>query len=244
MDSQNSWIDRREITELLRQLLPDPAPEDESGGDSEAPLVDAFIPSEDDEPISLLGRDTPSWEDAVPYAQRHPGADPLREKALESLEAIRPFTSGAFHPGDTDLPPFPPESEPAPAPPEFDIPDGCLATRLRAFAAWVCRITGGSQILITDAQGYSLLDTDTPENATTVSSALQLLEALDKFRHRMQTDRARSGLYLPLGREEWFGVIECNSTLGPVCLSLILPAPLAADAAQKIAQILRRTLET
>jgi hypothetical protein len=123
------------------------------------------------------------------------------------------------------------------------MPSGPLAVRLQAYTSWVREVTGCRQIFITDVQGYSLLDSDTSENATAVGSALQLLEALDKFRQRMQCANARSGVYLPLGPTEWFGVVECESALGTVCLCLVIPAPLSAAAALELARVLRLTIE-
>lgn len=243
MDSRNSWIDRRELSELLKQLMPDAQPPANLSRDQAEP--------ETDDPISLLADNAPEWENPS-TAPLHRSEAELRREALRSLHSILPFTSGSFSPGDAVLPQIHPEttpkvqpkaSPPPPAGPEFQMPSGPLAVRLRAFTAWVGRVTGCRQIFITDVQGYSLLDSDASENATAVGSALQLLEALDKFRQRMQCADARSGLYLPLGPSEWFGVVECESSLGTVCLCLVIPAPLSAAAALELARVLRSTIE-
>lgn len=244
MDSrQHSWIDRRELAELLQQLLPD----------SPAPAPGQPAPEVDD-PISLLADNAPDWDEPS-TAPLHRSEAELRREALHSLKSILPFTTGSFSPEDgvlhpqpppaaqpKPLPPSPP-SFPAPSGPEFHMPSGSLSVRLRAFTAWVGRVTGCTQIFITDSQGYSLLDSDDSGDATAVSSALQLLEALDKFRARTQLSNARSGVYLPLGPNEWFGVVECDSSLGTACLCLLIPAPLSAGAALELARVLRQTLE-
>lgn len=269
MDSRNSWIDRRELSELLRQLLPDALP-----GEASAPQADAGTEPEADDPVSLLADDAPIWEEPSTAPLHRSEAD-LRREALRSLSSILPFTSGSFSPGDTALPQFQPESaslppspprpsfpapaqnpipasNPAPAPgyPSppgefgFQMPPGPLSVRLRAFTSWVGRVTGCTRMFITDSQGYSLLDSDASGDATAVGSALQLLEALDKFRHRMHQAAARSGLYLPVGPNEWFGVVECDTSAGPLCLCLLIPAPLSASAALELARVLRMTVET
>lgn len=242
MDSRHSWIDRRELAELLQQLLPDAIP-----ATPEQPAPDV------DDPISLLADQAPDWDEPS-TAPLHRSEAELRREALHSLKSILPFTTGSFSPGDGALPPQPtpaqplppaplPATFPAPSGPEFQMPAGPLAVRLRAFTAWVGRVTGCTQIFITDSQGYSLLDSDDSGDATAVGSALQLLEALDKFRARTRLSSARSGVYLPLGPNEWFGVVECDSALGTVCLCLLIPAPLSAGAALELARVLRHTIE-
>ncbi|MEM0967832.1 MAG: hypothetical protein AAGJ31_00655 [Verrucomicrobiota bacterium] len=254
-DSRNSWIDRGELEELLRQLLPDPAP-----GPSHTPTTG-------DEPLSLLAPSSPEGEQTPATPSPRIPAEPdlssthaesshvashnqeLKRQAMDSLGDILRFNSdsgvgdlpGQHHSSPTDEEGQSPASSPA-HDIRFDMPSGPLHQRLQAFVDWIRKVTGATQVNIVDAQGYTLL-TDAEQDTAAVGSALHLATALHKFRERMDSDEVRAGIHLPLGNDRWFGVIDCEASQGIVFLSLVTPGPLSPFGTQEITRVLWETLE-
>ncbi len=165
----------------------------------------------------------------------------LRHRATRAMRALHAVASPRV---PAPSPPEAPQpAEPAGSASGFSIPDGKLRDRLLAYANWVAEVTGCVSFRIVDPQGYSLLELDGDNDPRMVDCALKLIAALEEARSRMTADSPRAGLYLPLSDDEWLGVLECESTAGRMCISLVTRAPLSKAAAAELIDTLRRTVD-
>jgi len=252
MPSPDSWIDLSEVARLVRQILPStPAPEDpRSPGQTYAgPLVGStpvmpwnIDPTETFPELDDL--DLPADPDLERLATLP--TDELRNRATRAMRALhavaarRPNAQPANQ-GAAEEAPRP--ADPEPGATSFPASQGKLRERLSAYADWVTRVTGCVALRIVDAQGYSMLEREGDNDPRMVDCALKLIAALEQARERMTPDSARAGLYIPLGDEEWLGVLECETPSGRMCISLVTRAPLSNGAAAELIDSLRRTVE-
>ncbi len=264
-----SWIDLREIAELVHKLMP---PEMTSrvlyqnspaGNSSLYPNVppewDAAQPQKplDNEPVLSLD-DLTAPQPTIAVMEESAQIEALnlqsRSRALEILAEIRRL-GGKFS-GESETQQAKqfkgPEALEISAPVPLDLPrhvdptpfiaKGSTQERLQAYAKWVREITRCSQMLIADSQGYPLLD-EGEQDMSLVSSGLKLMAVLDPVRKKMQAEGTKSGVYLPLDRDKWLGVLDCEAGATQVCLCLVTHAPLSSEAASELTEVLMRTLE-
>ncbi len=258
MNSPDSWIDLSEVAELLRQLKPGPSnlEEEESNGEAApTPLVDdsrpifrVVRPAHDHPAVGGMEDVALPSEDPVDARLDANGASTpvrsaiaLRQRANEALDQLKRFADHGTPPPASNSNGSSSGFAPSISPPE---PRGRLRHRLESYASWVREVTGASELFITDSQGYSLLDDDRQENAPAVGASLQLIQVLEQVRQRMNAAGPNSGVYLPLGEDKWFGVLECVSTAGEVCVGMVTRAPLSAAAAEQLVSVLRQSLES
>lgn len=123
------------------------------------------------------------------------------------------------------------------------LPQGSLRIRLQAYGDWVHQVTECTRFQITDGQGYSLMEDENEQEASFVGSALQLMKVLETVGPKVGGEGASSGVYLPMGADQWLCVLGAETRYGPVCLSMVTRAPLSAAAADELTRTLKRTLE-
>jgi len=178
--------------------------------------------------------------------------DELRNRATRAMQALhaaaarRPPVSGtgpANEPSANAPASTPRPAEPSPGATSFPAAQGRLRERLNSYADWVIQATGCVALRIVDDQGYSMLDREGENDPRMVDCALKLISALEQARGRMTPESGRAGLYVPLGDEEWLGVLECETQTGRMCISLVTRAPLSKAAAGELIDSLRRTVE-
>jgi hypothetical protein len=176
--------------------------------------------------------------------------DELRHRATRAMRALHavaarrpPGTGAANGTGGKPAPETPRPEEPKPGATTFPAAQGRLRERLNAYADWVIRATGCVALRIVDDQGYSMLDREGDNDPRMVDCALKLISALEQARGRMTPESGRAGLYVPLSEEEWLGVLECETSTGRMCISLVTRAPLSKAAAGELIDSLRQTVE-
>ncbi|MBU6303688.1 MAG: hypothetical protein KGS60_19245 [Verrucomicrobia bacterium] len=255
MASPDSWIDLPEVARLVRRLLPSqpPAPDRPPAlSPSPEPLVSSLPKFPWDAPANATFPELDDLE-AGPENDFPLSADPdlerlsslsgeeLKHRATRAMQALRAVA--------TERPPAPaPPEPPRPASPQgnasgFRVPEATLRERLLAYANWVTGVTGCISLRIVDPQGYSLLEREGENDPGMVDCTLKLIATLEATRARIDPVSPGSGLYLPLGDDEWLGVLECETAAGRICLSLITRAPLAKAAALELTESLRRTVD-
>jgi hypothetical protein len=252
MPTPESWIDLSEIARLVARILPEETPADtreDVPASPPRPLVASpeTFPWQFDPATSFPDLDEiplpadPDQESLSPPDLKRRAAQAMRSVHGVALDRRAGTPPAPSPPAASASPP------PGPAPGSahaFPIPDAPLRERLRAFAEWTRRVTGCASLRIVDAQGYSLLEESPEHHPEAVAAALQLMASLERIRHQLAAaDATRHGLYLPLGDQEWFGVLECATSSGRVCLSLVTRAPLAQAAAAELTDTLRRTVD-
>jgi len=270
--SLDTWIDLREIAELVHKLMP---PEMTSrvlhqdyqvtGKQSLYPDVppewDVVRPQEggadNDEPMLNLD-DLTAPQPTIAVMEESAQIEAMnlrsRSRALEILAEIRRL-GGQFsgeEGAEVKESEFQgPKALEISAPVALDLPGhsdptpfiarGTTHERLQSYAAWVRELTKCSQLLIADSQGYPLL-ADAEQDMSLVSSGLKLMAVLDPVRRKMQAEGAKSGVYLPLDRDKWLGVLDCEAGATQVCLCLVTHAPLSSEAAAELTEVLIKTL--
>ncbi|MFT5468485.1 MAG: hypothetical protein ACI8UO_003594 [Verrucomicrobiales bacterium] len=245
-----------------------PAPPEPAAPMAQVQRVPMPEPVEQPNAIFTETAATPLTEDDLHRAAEALTIDPgAREKILGTLAEIRemagdflgPESESPESPSSPAAPAIPAvpaiqpvSTEPAPAPlvtvadtqsRALFLPQGTLSTRIKVFADWVRGITGCSQLMISDPQGYSLLPAESDEDAPLVSSALQLMNVLSHARKKMSDDAPNSGVYLPIADNRWLGVLDCESGDQRICVSMVTEAPLSAAAADELTAGLKRVLE-
>tara|TARA_R110002096_G_scaffold29509_4_gene88914 strand:+ start:4294 stop:5430 length:1137 start_codon:yes stop_codon:yes gene_type:complete len=212
--------------------------------------------------IRRLGRSSlPEAEDTEPFLKAESDPEAIEEEAEEipvSENLPQPPSSVPEPPVEAVLPEEEEEveqiveGEPESAEDEevaenldqvLLLPQGSLRIRLQAYGDWVHQVTECTRFQITDGQGYSLMEDEKQQEASFVGSALQLMKVLENVGPKVGGEGASSGVYLPMGSEQWLCVLGCETRYGPVCLSMVTKAPLSAAAADELTGTLKRTLE-
>jgi hypothetical protein len=255
MASSDSWIDLQEVARLVRQILPSSGQASGSAPSASPPAV-PLVPSGAQFPWEAgPDADFPDLDDLDPGPEGdlQLPADPelerlaqlpseeIRHRATRAMKALRAVVSQ--RPPATPGPQPPRPSSPPGNATGFHIPETRLRERLLTYANWVTAVTGCVSLRIVDPQGYSLLEREGENDPGMVDCALKLIATLEQARSRMHPDAVGAGLYVPLGDDEWLGVLECESAAGRLCLSLITRAPLSKAAAAELTETLRRTVD-